>query len=115
LLVQATRAMVAEGSQISHTGTSRTRSFRQSFLIAYAARIGERLEEATSQAVDSQTDDRLLPVLADRSRVVEDTFQEMYSHTVQKSVSVTNGAGWHAGRAAADRADLSIERRAVSA
>jgi hypothetical protein len=115
LLVQATRAMVAEGSQISYTGTSRTRSFRQSFLIAYAARIGERLEEATSQAVDSQTDDRLLPVLADRSRVVEDTFQEMYSHTVQKSVSVTNGAGWHAGRAAADRADLSIERRAVSA
>jgi hypothetical protein len=115
LLVQATRAMVAEGSQISHTGTSRTRSFRQSFLIAYAARIGERLEEATSQAVDSQTDDRLLPVLADRSRVVEDTFQEMYSHTVQKSVSVTNGEGWQAGRAAADRADLSIERRAVSA
>jgi hypothetical protein len=36
LLVQATRAMVAEGSQISRTGTSRTRSFRQAFLLAYA-------------------------------------------------------------------------------
>lgn len=53
-------------------------------------------------------------MLADRSRVVEGTFQEMYSHTVRKSVSVTNGAGWQAGRAAADRADLTIERRAVS-
>jgi hypothetical protein len=115
LLVQATRAMVAEGSQISRTGTSRTRSFRQAFLISYAARIRERLEEAASQAVDLETNDRLLPVLADRSRVVEGTFREMYSNTVQKSVSVSNGAGWHAGRAAADRADLSIERRAVSA
>ncbi len=115
LLVQATRAMVAEGSQITRAGTSRTRSFRQSFLIAYAARIGERLEEAAAQAVESQADDRLLPVQADRSRVVDETFQEMYSRTVQKSVSVTNGEGWHAGRAAADRADLKIERRAVSA
>jgi hypothetical protein len=74
-----------------------------------------RLEEAAADAVDPQANDRLLPVLADRSRVVEDTFQEMYRHTVQKSVSISNGAGWHAGRAAADRADLSIDRRAVSA
>jgi hypothetical protein len=114
LLVQATRAMVAEGSQITRAGTSRTRSFRQSFLIAYAARIGERLEEAVSQAHDPEADARLLPVLADRSRVVDDTFQEMYSRTVQKSMSISNGAGWQAGRAAADRADLSVERRAVS-
>lgn len=114
LLVQATRAMVAEGSQISRTGTSRTRSFRQAFLVSYAARIGERLQEATTQSVDLEANDRLLPVLADRSRVVEGTFQEMYSRTVQKSVSVSNGAGWQAGRAAADRADLNIERRAVS-
>jgi hypothetical protein len=115
LLVQAARAMLAEGRQISHTGTSRTRSFRQSFLVSYAARIGERLEDAGSRAFDPQADDRLLPVLADRSRVVEETLHEMYSNTMQKSVSATNGAGWHAGRAAADRADLTIERRAVSA
>jgi hypothetical protein len=115
LLVQATRAMVAEGSQISRTGTSHTRSFRQSFLVAYAARIGERLKEAASTAVEPQADERLLPVLADRSRVVEETFQQMYDRTVQKSVSVTNGAGWQAGRAAADRAELGIERTAMSA
>jgi hypothetical protein len=115
LLVQATRAMVAEGSRISRTGTSRTRSFRQAFLLAYATRIGERLEEAASQAVDPQANDRLLPVLADRSRVVDETFREMYRNTVRKSVSISNGEGWQAGRAAADRADLNIERRAVSA
>ncbi len=115
LLVQATRAMVAEGSRISRTGTSRTRSLRQAFLVSYATRIGERLEEAASHAVDPQANDRLLPVLADRSRVVDETFQEMYSRTVRKSVSISNGEGWQAGRAAADRADLNVERRAVSA
>jgi uncharacterized protein DUF2786 len=115
LLVQATRAMVTEGSQITRAGTSRTRSFRQSFLVAYATRIGERLDEATARAHDPTEDARLLPVLAKRSRVVEETFEAMFSHTVERSVSVTNGAGWHAGRAAADRADLTIERDAINA
>ncbi|MGH2602385.1 MAG: DUF2786 domain-containing protein, partial [Dehalococcoidia bacterium] len=115
LLVQATRAMIAEGSHITRSGASHTRSFRQSFLVAYAARIGERLAEAGTRAHKAAEDPRLLPVLADRSRAVEETFREMFSHTVQKSVSVTNGAGWYAGRAAADRADLTIERHALRA
>jgi hypothetical protein len=114
LLVQATRAMVAEGSHTTGGGTSRTRSFRRSFLISYAVRIGERLDEAGARAHDPAEDSRLLPVLANRSRVVEETFQAMFSHTVQRSTSVTNGAGWHAGRAAADRADLAVDRRAVN-
>jgi hypothetical protein len=115
LLVQATRAMVAEGSHITHAGTSRTRSFRQSFLVAYAGRVGERLAEASTRAHDPANDSRLLPVLAARSRAVEETFQEMFRHTVSRSLSASNGAGWHAGRAAADRADLAIDRRAVGA
>jgi hypothetical protein len=114
LLVQATRAMVAEGSQVTRAGTSRTRSFRQSFLVAYATRIGERLDEAGTRAHDPAEDARLLPVLAKRSRVVEETFAAMFSHTVRRSVSVSNGAGWHAGRAAADRADLTVERDAIN-
>lgn len=107
LLVQATRAMVAEGSQ-----RSGTRSFRQSFLISYAARIGQRLEESGRTAVAE--DPRLLPVLADRNQVVDETFNEMFSHVVRKSSTVSNGAGWHAGRRAADRADLTLERTAVT-
>jgi hypothetical protein len=115
LLVQATRAMVAEGSQVTRAGTSRTRSFRQSFLVAYASRIGERLDEAASRAHDPAEDARLLPVLARRTRVVEETFAAMFSHTVHRSVPVTNGAGWDAGRAAADRADLTVERDTITA
>lgn len=115
LLVQATRAMVAEGSQATRAGTSRTRSFRQSFLVSYATRIGERLEEAGVRAHDPVEDERLLPVLAERSRVVEETFQEMFSDLVQRSATVTNGAGWEAGRAAADRADITVGRQAVDA
>lgn len=115
LLVQATRAMVAEGSQVTRSGTSRTRSFRQSFLVSYATRIGERLEEAGAQAHDPVEDERLLPVLAERSRVVDETFAQMFSNLTQKSATVTNGAGWDAGRAAADRADITIGRQAVDA
>lgn len=105
LLVQATRAMVAEGSQ-----TTRTRSYRQAFLVAYATRIGERLHAANEPG----DDDRLLPVLADRRHVVDELFDTMFAATVTKSISVSNGAGWHAGRAAADRANLSVERRTLS-
>lgn len=113
LLVQATRAMVAEGSHVTRTGTSRTRSFRQSFLVSYATRIGERLEEAGARAHDPVEDERLLPVLAARSQVVEETFETMFSDLIQRSATVTNGAGWDAGRAAADRADITIGRQAV--
>ncbi|GAB2859507.1 DUF2786 domain-containing protein [Lentzea nigeriaca] len=115
LLVQATRAMVAEGSQVTRSGTSRTRSFRQSFLVSYATRIGERLEEAGALAHDPVEDERLLPVLAERSRVVEETFERMFSNITHKSATVTNGAGWDAGRAAADRADITVGRQAVDA
>lgn len=115
LLVQATRAMVAEGKQISRGGRSSTRSFRQSFLVAYAVRIGERLTEAVTRTHDPVEDERLLPVLAARSRAVDEKFDELFSDSnlVHRSQSVTNGAGWEAGRAAADRADIDIERQAV--
>ncbi|WP_410607871.1 DUF2786 domain-containing protein [Amycolatopsis sp. lyj-109] len=115
LQVQATRAMVAHGSQTTRAGTSRTRSFRHSFLVSYAVRIGERLEEAGRRAHDPVEDERLLPVLAARSRVVEETFETMFHHVVERTTAITNGVGWEAGRAAADHADLVIQRQAVDA
>lgn len=51
LLVQATTAMLAAGSRQDAHGRSRTRSFRQSFLAAYAQRIGERLASILRPAV----------------------------------------------------------------
>ena len=50
LLVQANTAMLRTGGKRDGSGRSRTRAFRQSFLLAYAVRIGERLSEAADHA-----------------------------------------------------------------
>jgi hypothetical protein len=109
LLVQATSAMTAAGRQVNRHGRmSRTRSFRQSFLVAYAGRIRERLNAAAEGQVAATDDSRLLPVLADRSRAVNDAFAAMFPNLVSKAVSANNAAGWGAGRAAADLALLDV-------
>lgn len=113
LLLQATRAMLAAGRQVDRRGTSRTRSFRQSFLLAYANRIGERLREATEAETAATGDPRLLPVLADRKQAVDDLYDEMFSETVRRSMSVNNASGWGAGRAAADAARLDTDRTSL--
>jgi hypothetical protein len=111
LLLQATRAMIASGGHTAKTGQSRTRSFRQSFLVAYATRIGERLEQAAETSLEETHDSaRLLPVLASQQKKVDDAFTTMFPSTVGKRVSVSNDAGWGAGRAAADRAALTPRR-----
>jgi hypothetical protein len=111
LLLQASRAMLVAGRQVSRSGSSRTRSFRQSFLVAYASRIRERLAEAgRAGAAEMQRDERLLPVLAARSRVVEDLTAQLFPSVVARSASVSNGAGWMAGRAAADLALFDVHR-----
>jgi hypothetical protein len=109
LLVQATRAMRLAGRQVSRAGTSRTRSFRRAFLLAYGRRIGERMGEVAAGA-ESQADTArggsLLPVLAAREQVVSDYLDEVFPNLVRSCVSVSNAAGWGAGRAAADLAEL---------
>ena len=107
LLVQATRAMIASGSHTTRVGQSRTRSFRQSFLVAYATRIGERLEKATETTIaETPNSAQLLPVLASHQQKVNTTFETLFPSVKGKSVSVSNHEGWGAGRAAADRALL---------
>ncbi|TVY02744.1 DUF2786 domain-containing protein [Mycolicibacterium porcinum] len=108
LLVQANRAMLAAGRTTS--GHTRTRSFRQSFLLSYAARIGERLT-ATSTAVVTEVDrGTLLPVLAARSQATEDLTNRLFPATIPRMMSPSNGAGWAAGRIAADLAQLDVRR-----
>ena len=123
LLVQANRAMLAAGKHFGRRGESRTRSFRQSFLMAYAQRIGERLQattEATQAAVPEADADRLLPVLSKREEQVDALFVKLFPATVTRRTRVSNGAGWAAGRTAADQAQLDtrrpvsrVERRAM--
>ncbi|MEV0677954.1 DUF2786 domain-containing protein [Actinosynnema sp. NPDC050436] len=106
LLVQATRAMVAAGDKARKGDESRSLAFRKSFLLAYAHRVGERLKAANTPP----DDDRLLPVLAARKRAVDDLFSTLFTNTTSKSTAIRSAAGWDAGRAAADRADLDVDR-----
>ncbi|MFJ4678813.1 DUF2786 domain-containing protein [Kitasatospora sp. NPDC088783] len=136
LLVQATAAMHRAGSRKHEDGAARTKAFRQSFLVAYAARIRERLAEATERATaqadedvaagrtaggaaghpDGADPDRaplpavpdggLLPVLAARAEAVDNTVGKMFPKLVSQRVRVSDGEGWVEGRAAADRASL---------
>jgi Protein of unknown function (DUF2786) len=114
LLLQATRAMVVAGSTAPKDGESRSRTYRQSFLLAYSTRIGERLRQAADVGAELVDDARLLPVLADRERAVTQLFDSMFPKTVAKSFSVGSLAGWRDGKAAADLADLGVDRPELS-
>ncbi len=119
LLVQATHAMTGHGSRATVGGRSRTRSFRQSFLLAYSHRIGQRLREASDAEVDAAraqdpaagtaagpgTD--LVAVLADRGRAVDDVVEAMFPTLQERSMgSVNDAEGWAAGTHAAENATL---------
>lgn len=115
LLVQANRAMLAQGAQRNAWGQSRTRSYRQSFLVSYASRIGERLEEGAEAArAQMVEDDRLLPALAARDAKVEDKFHELFPDTRPVSVAASNPVGWRDGRLAADMANLDVRSKLSS-
>jgi hypothetical protein len=115
LLVQATRAMLSAGTQMTRSGRSRTRSYRHSFLLAYATRIGERLSSARDAGTAAVAEAaQLLPVLAARERIVDELFESMFPQSVSRSFSVGNAAGWYAGRAAADLAILDTRRAVAS-
>ncbi len=107
LLVQADTAMLRHGRRLDGLGTSRTRSFRRSFLFAYAGRIGERLREAAETVATSRGTD-LLPVLRSHEERVEEAFGAALPHTVRKQSTFSNWEGWAAGVAAADLAQLDV-------
>jgi len=110
LMVQADTAMLAAGRQTDRFGTSRTASYRQSFLLAYAQRIGERLTEAdqavSTAVAESAGGGTLVPVLRDLGERVDAALAEMFPDVVYKRASVGNWQGWAEGRAAADQARL---------
>jgi Protein of unknown function (DUF2786) len=113
LLVQANTAMLREGAKRDAYGRSRTRAFRQSFLIAYTIRIGERLTEVTTHteqtAAAASPGRDLLPVLAARHQAVDDAMDKMFGDRLRyygTGKRVTDSEGWYSGRAAADLATL---------
>ncbi|GAA2086470.1 DUF2786 domain-containing protein [Actinomadura alba] len=111
LLVQATAAMVAAGPRRGDGGRPRTRSFRRSFLVAYAQRIGERLGEVTEaaerEAAAESPGTDLLPALAAREEAVDQAVGRMFPRLGRSAVTTAGDRdGWLHGRAAADLAQL---------
>jgi hypothetical protein len=105
LLVQATRAMLHAGA----SPRTRSRAYRQAFLVAYAARIGQRLREAAAATVTEAVrahGEGLLPVLRSREVAVEDHLADAFPHLRRMRVTASDPAGYAAGHAAADRARL---------
>jgi hypothetical protein len=110
LLVQATAAMTKAEAAQRAGGRRRTKTFRQSFLAAYAHRIGDRLASAAEGQVTA-TEGELLPVLAARDVAVADHMDRMFPQTVTTRLrGVSDAAGWQEGAAAADRARVEGRR-----
>lgn len=108
LLVQAHRAMARDEPPGGKAGRARLKAFRQSFLVGYAARIGERLAEADRAAIAQSPDvPALLPVLASRDVLVREARDRAFPRTVRgRGFRVDSEEGWESGRAAADEAQL---------
>jgi hypothetical protein len=105
LLVQATRQMALVG-KIRET---RSASFRRSFLLAFAQRISERLKEANKAEADTaaaEIGESFLPVLARQRDDVDDAVSRVFPKLSRTRLTAVDPAGWAAGTAAADLADL---------
>lgn len=98
LLVQADRAL--------HQGVSRSRDYRESFLIAYAAGIRERLTAAAAAEVATRPAEALLPALAARDLAVRETRERLFPSTSSTRLKGRDADGWQAGRSTARAARL---------
>ncbi|MGW7256142.1 DUF2786 domain-containing protein [Streptomyces sp. NPDC054834] len=108
LLVQATHAMTKAEAAQRAGGRKRTKTFRQSFLAAYAHRVGERL----AAAAETQVTQDLLPVLATRETAVTDRLERLFPETTTTRLrGVSDAAGWSEGARAADRAQVRARPR----
>ncbi|WP_343235441.1 DUF2786 domain-containing protein [Streptomyces bauhiniae] len=107
LLVQATHAMAKSEAAQRAGGRKRTKSFRQSFLAAYAHRVGDRL----TAAAESQVTQDLLPVLVTRETAVTDRLETMFPRTTTTRLrGINDEAGWTEGAKAADKAQVRSHR-----
>ncbi|MDQ0795658.1 DUF2786 domain-containing protein [Streptomyces sp. B1I3] len=118
LLVQGTAAMAKAEAGQRAGGRRRTKTFRQSFLLAYAHRLGSRLAADTARVTAEagsggpagegrEAAGSLLPVLAARDVAVTDAAERMFPRTTTARVrGVTDAEGWTHGTNAANRADV---------
>ncbi|MFG3319747.1 DUF2786 domain-containing protein [Streptomyces sp. NPDC048171] len=114
LLVQAEAAMTKAEAAQRAGGRKRTKTFRQSFLAAYAHRAGTRLRaaaEAVAAEAGSAGEVDLLPVLASRDVAVTDRLERMFPETTTTRMRGAGDAdGWTEGTRAADHAEVGRRR-----
>jgi hypothetical protein len=90
---------------------ARRRGFRQSFLIGFASRIGDRLEEAaesTLAGAEAEVGGAFLPVLAKRLQKVDDLRDDCFPSLDRMRPAAGDLAGLTYGALAADEAQLSV-------
>ncbi|MEU3146245.1 MULTISPECIES: DUF2786 domain-containing protein [unclassified Streptomyces] len=111
LLVQAGTAMTKAEAAQKAGGRKRTKTFRQSFLAAYAHRVGARLAAAAEGRTSGLSDD-LLPVLASRDVAVTERLDRLFPETTTSRLrGMSDAAGWEEGARAADDAQVEARRR----
>ncbi len=106
LLVQMTNAMTTAGSA---GGRTRSPAFRRAFVLSFAQRIQERLEQARRRVSDEATahyGGALVPVQAARRAAVQRRADEWFPDTTPMRSRSVDAGGWYAGRTAADVARL---------
>jgi hypothetical protein len=115
LLLQAAQALSA--AERAKGARSSSRSFRRSFLLGYAQRIGERLRTAQRRATEEASAEHgvdLLPVLRSRQAAVEERVAELFPRVRStRSRASVDAGGWYAGQAAAERAAVGRRRSAL--
>lgn len=105
LSLHAVRSMLA--APVPHGDT--VRRFRHAFLLAFAARVSERLTAARRRAESEATQaggHGVGLVLARRSDAVEQAFREAFPRVRTARTSSSSAAGRMRGRQAADQAEI---------
>jgi len=117
LLVQAQSALADAGRHAPPGARARSRAFKSSFLLGYANRVGDRLDEinrSVAEAAEKETTRSVLPALIARADVVDEEVDRRFSDlTVGASRRGHDPFGYHQGSAAADVAQLAFSNLAA--
>ena len=113
LLLQATAGVVsARPAGERRLASSQVAAFRRSWILAFAQRVGERLELASAATVAEASEAHgrnVLPVLAAKDEAVDRHIEEAVPHVRQLRTTASSGEGWRAGFAAGDQASIQTD------
>jgi len=116
LLIQGSRERNrAMPVHVKNDGAKYVARWRNSFTIAYAIHVGNRLREQAirtkKKAVAEDKSGSLLPAVQTRAERLEAEFKKVPTKNVRATkFNITDADGYNKGRDAADRADIGNER-----